>query len=91
MAMNGTVLATTNFDPAIDWAAGWTSDFMGETHDGGDDVAGTATSKAVFSNIGIKTCRSCSYTAPTGYNTFKDSTRYDLTVDSATQVSIWTK
>ncbi len=91
MNMDSTTLLTTNFDPAVSWSPGWMPEWEGEVHDNGDDMAGSSSSPAYFSNIQIIPCRSCGWTTPSGLTISSDSSRYGYAWNSNTQFHIWTK
>jgi hypothetical protein len=50
-----------------EWHPGWNGQFAGETLDRGDDVPGTAASKAQFRDVMAKSCRGCAYAAVDGF------------------------
>jgi hypothetical protein len=92
MQAGGTSLARTNFDPAVWWSAPWVPEWEGEAHQYGDDMPGTSTSRTSFSNMTIKTCRSCGFTTPSGLSISSDSTRYGYVWNTTnSNFSIWTK
>jgi hypothetical protein len=86
-------LLTTDFDPAVEWTSPWIPEWEGEVHGSLDDIPGTASAPTYFSNVSIKTCRSCSITTPTGLSLFsQNATRFGyawVTPDS--EFDIWTK
>jgi hypothetical protein len=67
-SVDGQTFFTTPWSPdAGEWHAGWNGQFAGETLDRGDDVPGTAASKAQFRDAMAKSCRGCAYAPVDGF------------------------
>lgn len=92
MYVNGsTLLGTTNFDPAFVWTGPWIPEWEGEVHVYGDDMPGTSAAPTYFSNMYIKTCRSCGLSHPTGLSVSSDSSRYGVAWNTTnSEFHIWT-
>ncbi len=93
MQVDSTTILTTNFDPTVNWTAPWSPQWLGETHDLGDDIVGAATSPVYFSGLCLRTSRSggCT-TSPSNLTTEVDSSRYHAKWDIAnSEFHIWTQ
>jgi hypothetical protein len=91
MYVDNSTLLTTNFDPTTVWAAPWDPEWQGETHDLGDDVAGTTSQPVYFTNMCLRTSRNqgCT-TTPSNVTLHTDDTRYHYIWDTTNQAfHIW--
>jgi hypothetical protein len=67
MSVGGSEKAFTPWDPHAQWTSNtdgaelWSGQFFGETHDLGDDIAGSSGQKTTFRSMAVATCNSCSY------------------------------
>lgn len=85
-------IARSNFDPEVRWGAQpWAFRYASEAHDYGDDVMGTPSVPAYFSNIAIRACKGCSWVTPSGLLLGTSSLRYDWLWDQAYTFHTWTK
>lgn len=92
MWLDSTKLASTNFDPIVEWTSPWSPQWFGETHDPGDDIAGTSSSPVYYSSLCIVTSRSggCS-TTPSGLVIYDSYSRYHIAWDTTnSKFHVWT-
>lgn len=90
MRAGDATLLRTSFDPAVSWTAPWVPEWEGEAHRYGDDLPGTATARTRFAGMGVKTCRSCGFSAPYGVTASSDSPRYGTAYARAV-LDLWTR
>jgi hypothetical protein len=91
MEKDNTTLLQTNFDPIVEWSSPWSPQFFGETHDPGDDIAGTSSSPVYFSNLCIVTSRSGGCSTTPSLSTDSDLSRYHVAWDNQNQkFHVWT-
>lgn len=95
MTVDGSTKATTPWGADTTWTGPWNGEFNGEVFDPGDDIAGTAATKAAFSLLKVKLCRTCSLVAPTwdpNYHPIKDlSWMQYQDVNPPNGFNIWTQ
>ncbi|MFZ5920830.1 MAG: hypothetical protein ACOYY3_07245 [Chloroflexota bacterium] len=92
MYVDTTLLLTTNFDAGINWTPGWVPQWEGETHDPGDDVPGSQTSRVYFSNMKIIASHGGPWVTPSGLTGSSTSSRYGFAWNSQdSKFNIWTK
>lgn len=77
MYVDSTIVLTTNFDPITVWSSPWQGNWYGETHDAGDDIAGTSSALVYFSGLCLRTARNqgCT-TSPSGVTFYSGLSRY---------------
>lgn len=91
MEKDNVTLLTTNFDPIVWWSSPWSPQFFGETHDPGDDIAGTSSNPVYFSNLCIVTSRSGGCSSTPSLSLASDLSRYHNAWDSQNhKFHVWT-
>lgn len=91
MEKDNVTLLTTNFDPAVSWTSPWSPQFLGETHDPGDDIAGTSSNPVYFSNLCIVISRSGGCSSTPSLSLYSDLSRYHNAWDSQNhKFHVWT-
>ena len=91
MSLDSSVKLSTNFDPAVWWSAPWTPQWEGETHDPGDDIAGTSSSPVYFSSMCYKPNRSSGCVTPSGLTVSSTLSRYHVAWNTQnTKFHVWT-
>jgi hypothetical protein len=104
MGYNGTIFATTEYDPANSasgtdhWPGPWGHYYAGEAHNQGDEIPGRSPSHAVFSSVAYESSPNSSGAAPPSFssitwqlNRVHNDTYNDYCYhnDSATKFEIW--
>ena len=91
MQVDSTVLLTTNFDPAIYWSSPWVPNWFGETHNQGDDIAGTASSPVYFNQMCYVANRTSGCNTPSSYSLHNTlPSRYGDQQDYSFEIQVWT-
>lgn len=91
MLVGNTIVLTTSYDPILYWGSPWHAEWFAETWYPGDDVVGSASSPAYFSQLGIQTCRSCALATPGALTMLSTNPRYRFATDSASRFHVYTK
>ena len=59
MSIGGAVKTVTPWSADVVFDGPWSGQFFGETRDPGDDISGTSTSRANFTNVAVRHCAGC--------------------------------
>ncbi len=91
MLKDGSTLQSTNFNPIGVWSQPFEPDYEGETHDNGDDVAGTSSNPTFFLGMAWQQTAGGSYQDISNVGISSDSSRYGYKWYDPISMEIWTK